>query len=287
MASRHAPWIDYFITDRVATPPDQAGQWPERLAYLPRTMLCYDAPPAARPLPPSRVQCGLPGNGFVFCCFNNSYKIEPRAFAIWMRLLRQVDGSVLWLLRDEAVERNLRASAQAHGVDPNRLVFADCIDRAAHLARQQHADLFLDTFDYNAHTTAAEAYYAGVPVLTLPGRTTVARCGASIAHGVGMAELVAKSEADYERLALRLAAEPNDLAHLKARLAGERTRQPLFDPASLARAFEHAFEHMWSHHVGGNVPVTFALGPQTLEGHDDATPIAPFVADDTAAAAKS
>lgn len=277
MASLHAPWIDYFITDRVATPPDQAGQWPERLAYLPRTMLCYDKPPGALPSPPTREKCGLPGTGFVFCCFNNSYKIEPRAFSIWMRLLRQVPQSVLWLLRDEHIEHNLRASAQAHGVDPNRLVFADRVDRAAHLARQRHADLFLDTFDYNAHTTAAESYYMGVPVLTLPGRTTVARCGASIAHGVGMAELVAQNEADYERLALRLAAEPEYLARLKLRLADEHAHRPLFDPTSLARAFEHAFERMWARHEAGNNPVTFALGPEALERHYEPSLIEPFV----------
>lgn len=278
MASLHAPWIDYFVTDAVATPPEHASQWLERLVYLPRTLLCYDAPPPALADPPSREQCGLPSTGFVFCCFNNAYKIEPRAYSIWMRLLRQVPGSVLWLLRDEAIERNLRALTQAHDVDPRRLVFADRIDRAAHLARQRHADLFLDTFDYNAHTTAAEAYYAGLPVLTLPGRTTVARCGASIAHGVGMAELVAQDEADYERLALRLATEPEYLASLKVRLAVERGHQPLFDPASLARAFEHAFERMWSHHEAGHAPVTFALGPEAVE-REDTSVIAPFVRD--------
>jgi protein O-GlcNAc transferase len=279
MASLHAPWIDYFVTDAVATPPEYASLWLERLVYLPRTLLCYDAPPPELPSSSSREECGLPSNGFVFCCFNNSYKLEPRAFSIWMRLLRQVPWSVLWLLRDEAMVHNLRASAAAHGVDPQRLVFADRIDRAAHLVRQRHADLFLDTFDYNAHTTAAEAYYAGLPVLTLPGRTTVARCGASIALGVGMGELIARDEADYERLGLRLATHPEYLASLKMRLAGERAHRPLFDPASLARAFEHAYERMWSHHEAGNAPVTFALGPEALERRYELSLIAPYVRD--------
>lgn len=277
MTSLQAAWMDYFLTDAVATPFEHAGQWREQLVHLPRTLLCYDPPPANLPQPPSRKDVGLPDEGFVFCCFNNSYKLEPRAFAIWMRLLRQIPGSVLWLLHDADIERNLRAAASAHGIDPRRLVFAERVERTAHLARHQHADIFLDTFEYNAHTTAAEAYYAGLPVLTLAGRTTIARCGASIACGIGMGELVAQDEADYERLALRLAAEPDYLSSLRGRLKQVRTQSPLFDPASLARAFEHAYERMWVHHEGGSAPTAFALGPEALEREYDDSLISPYL----------
>jgi len=277
MTSMAASWMDYFLTDAVATPPAHAAQWQERLVYLPRTLLCYDPPPAALASPPTRRECGLPDDGFVFCCFNNPYKIEPRAFRIWMRLLARIPGSVLWLLRDQGCDANLRAAAQSHGIDPARLVFADRTERTAHLARQQLADLFLDTFDCNAHTTAAEAYYADLPVLTLPGRTTVARCGASIAHGVGMSELIACDERDYEARALRLASSPGELSAIKARLLRDRAHMPLFDAASLARAFEDAFECMWERHATGLPPIAFSVAPQVpSESLGDALH-APFV----------
>lgn len=278
MTSMAASWMDYFLTDAVATPPEHAAQWHERLVHLPRTLICYDPPPTALPAPPTRAKCGLPSEGFVFCCFNNPYKIEPRAFRIWMRLLDRVPGSVLWLLRDHGSDGNLRAAARAYGVDPARLVFADRIDRTAHLARQQLADLFLDTFDYNAHTTAAEAYYAALPVLTLPGRTTVARCGASIAYGVGMSELIAHDESDYEARAFRLATSAQSLAAVKERLLKTRAQLPLFDARSLARSFEHAFEHMWARHESGLPPASFAVPPKALGVRLDDAFVSAFVA---------
>lgn len=276
MTSMRASWIDYFLTDPVATPLGHADQWQERLVHQPRTLLCYDPPPAELPAAPSREQSGLPADGFVFCCFNNSYKIEPRAFAIWMRLLRQVPGSVLWLLHGSDIERNLRSAAATQGVNPRRLVFAKRVERNVHLARHQHADLFLDTFEYNAHTTAAEAYYAGLPVLTLPGHTTVARCGASIAHAIGMEELVARDEAHYEALALRLATEPAYLSNIKLRLKRERAQSELFDPASLARAFENAYEQMWARHAAGHAPASFAVGREALGHRCDEASIVPM-----------
>lgn len=286
MTSLQADWMDYFVTDAVATPSAHAGQWRERLVHLPRTLLCYDPPPVELPRPPSRADCGLPEDGFVFCCFNNAYKLEPRAFAIWMRLLRLIPDSVLWLLHEPDVERNLRAAASAYGVDPRRLVFARRVERHVHLARQQHADLFLDTFDYNAHTTAAEAYYAGLPVLTLPGRTTIARCGASIAHGVGMGELVAQDEAHYQHLALQLADDRDHLSHLRTRLREAPAHLPLFDPASLARSFEHAYEHMWALHAAGRGPAPFVLGTEALERQYDEALVAPYRCTDSAPGAE-
>lgn len=277
MTSMAAAWMDYFLTDAVATPPEHAALWRERLVHLPRTLLCYDPPPSALPSPPSRADCGLPDAGFVFCCFSNPYKIEPRAFRIWMRLLDRVPGSVLWLLRDHGSDANLRTEARACGIDPQRLVFADRIDRTAHLARQQLADLFLDTFDYNAHTTAAEAYYAALPVLTLPGRTTVARCGASIAYGVGMNELIAHDESDYEARAYRFATCAQALAAVRERLLKTRAQLPLFDARSLARSFEQAFEHMWARHEAGLPPATFTVPAQAPGERVDRALLAPFV----------
>jgi protein O-GlcNAc transferase len=264
MSSMAAPWMHYMITDRVATPPEDATLWAERLVYLPRTLLAYDPPPAQLPQPPSREQCGLPPDGFVFCCINSLYKIEPESFRVWMRLLARVPGSVLWLLREPGTDRNLRDAASEHGVDPDRLVFADRVEHADHLVRQQLIDLFLDTFQYNAHTTAAEAYYACVPVLTLPGRTMVSRCGASIAHGIGLPELIAESVEDYEARAYRLATMPGELAAIKAKLLEQRVASALFDPAGLARCFEQAFEQMWAQHTAGLAPESFSVPAEAM-----------------------
>ena len=179
----------------------------------------------------TREECGLPAAGFVFCCFNNSYKLTPGLFAIWMRLLVQVEGSVLWLsaVNPLAVE-NLRNEAAARGVAPERLVFAERLPLLEdHLRRLQLADLFLDTFHYNAHATANHALWAGLPVLTCPGESFASRVGASLLKAVGLPELVAGSPQEYEALALELATQPEKLQALRARLAENRLTRPLFD----------------------------------------------------------
>jgi predicted O-linked N-acetylglucosamine transferase (SPINDLY family) len=192
----------------------------------------------------------LPEGGFVFCCFNTSYKILPGVFAIWMRLLAKIPGSVLWLLdTSPEVVANLRAEARAARVDPQRLVFAPRVSVGAHVARNAAADLFLDTYPYGAHTTANDALLAGLPVLTCAGDTLVSRIAGSQLAAIGLPELITTSASNYEALALELASRPQLLASLRARLRENRVHAPLFDMARYARDFEDAMERLWSEHA--------------------------------------
>ncbi len=209
----------------------------------------------------SRVECGLPEKGFVFCSFNASYKIGPDVFETWMILLKAVPGSVLWLLEDNRfAPGNLRREAEARGVAASRLVFAPRLPLAEHLARHQAADLFLDTFPVNAHTTASEALWAGLPLLTIAGETFVSRVAGSLLRTVGLAELVTSCLDDYRAMALRLANDPGLLADLHARLASNRKTSPLVDAERSARSLEKAYTTMWEIHVSGEKPRAFAVG---------------------------
>ena len=182
----------------------------------------------------------------MFCCFNKSCKILPAVFAIWMRLLHAVPGSVLWLLASEAeATANLRREAAAAGVDPARLIFAPKVPQQRHLARHAAADLFIDTFPYGAHTTTNDALLVGLPVLTCAGETLVTRLAGSQLHAIGLPELVTANFADYEALALRLAREPQTLAGFRARLAANRRTHPLFDMARYTRDFEDGLQAIW------------------------------------------
>jgi predicted O-linked N-acetylglucosamine transferase (SPINDLY family) len=198
--------------------------------------------------------------GFVFCCFNANHKIAPEIFAIWMRLLKSVGGSVLWLLEDNpAATRNLRASAQAHGVTPDRLIFAPRTNPASHLARQTNADLFLDTLPYNAHTTASDALWAGLPVLTMRGSSFAGRVAASVLTSAGLPELVTNSPEEYEKLALQLAAEPAQMAAIKRKLADNRATCALFDTNRFTRNLETAYRIMQERSQSGLNPENFAV----------------------------
>src|SRR5690606_17676928 len=204
-----AEFIDYVVADHTVIPEAERVHYIERIAYLPHS---YQVNDRRRPLPagrPARSACGLPEEGFVFACFNANYKITPEMFSIWMRLLRAVEGSVLWLFEGNAwAARNLRAEAASRGVAPERLMFALRLKLDEHLARLAEVDLFLDTLPYNAHTPASDALWAGLPVLTTPGRSFAARVGASLLRAVGMEELIAASPEEYEALALALARDP-------------------------------------------------------------------------------
>src|SRR5208282_6526037 len=192
----------------------------ERPLYMPHMAYPSDTTRLPPGPPPSRAACGLPPTGFVFCCFNNAYKILPDVFALWMRLLAAVPGSVLWLLQTGAeAEGNLRREAQAAGVDPARLIFAPRLSVQAHVARNATADLFLDTYPYGAHTTANDALLAGLPLITCVGETLVSRIAGSQLAAIGLPELITDSLQDYEALALRLATEPGLLQGLRERLA--------------------------------------------------------------------
>lgn len=239
--------MDYILADRHVIPPEHWRFYDEQVVYLPDAYL----PPASNlqiaETTPSRADCGLPPTGVVFCSFNHDYKILPAVFAVWMRLLLQVPGSVLWLMsRSERSQRNLRASAQAAGIDPDRLVFAQRVPRVEdHLARYRVADLFLDTHPYNAHSTAADALLAGLPVLTCSGQSFPSRVAGSLLQAAGLPELVTHTVADYEQLALALARDPARLAALKARLLERQRDSALFDVDAFTRHLETAYIAMW------------------------------------------
>jgi protein O-GlcNAc transferase len=240
-----ADFIDYVITDRIATPPEQQTNFAERFLHLPDCYCPSDTRREISPQPPSRDACGLPASGFVFCCFNNSYKILPHVFDVWMRLLGAVEGSVLWLApANSAVGPNLAREAAQRGIDPSRLVYAQVVSLSEHLARHAHADLYLDTTPYNAGTTANDALLMGVPVLTTPGETMASRVAASQLTALGMPELVTEDLAAYEATALRLARNPEEHSALRARLRANRGTRPLFDMARFTRGLEEALERV-------------------------------------------
>jgi len=255
-----APFIDYAIVDANVVPASDEHAYSEKLVYLPECFLCNDRRRKIADRTPSRAECGLPTDGFVFCCFNNSYKINAPVFDIWMRLLTAVPGSVLWLRADNNSARaNLQREATARGVAPQRLVFAERVDsNSDHLARHRVADLFIDTLPYNAHITASNALWVGLPVLTCTGRSFAARVAGSLLHAIGLPELVTGSLPEYEALALRLATCPAELRALRDRLAYNRSTHPLFDTPRWTRHLEAAFQEMWRLHCDGEQPRSFA-----------------------------
>jgi protein O-GlcNAc transferase len=240
-----APWIDYLVADPVLIPDDARPHYSERIALLPH---CYQPNASWQPVAPTslrRRDAGLPEAGFVFCSFNNSYKITPDVFAVWMRLLEQVPGSVLWLIEANAgAVAHLRSEAVRQGVAGERIVFAERTHRDAHLSRHQLADLFVDTLHYGAHTTASDALRAGLPVLTCLGETFASRVAPSLCRAVGLDELVSDSVAAYEATALALAADRERLGALRGRLAAALPRSPLFDAGRFALDLERLYEAM-------------------------------------------
>jgi protein O-GlcNAc transferase len=253
--------VDYFIADRIVVPPGAERFFTERLVFLDGCYQVNDRQRAIAAETSSRAQASLPENGFVFCCFNNNYKIAPAVFDVWMRLLAAVEGSVLWLLADRGSEDNLRREALSRGVHPRRLVFAPRLPLAAHLARHRLADLFLDTAPVNAHTTASDALWAGLPLITCAGQSMVARVAASLLSAVGLAELVSADLAQYETLALALARDPARLAELRRRLEAARLTAPLFDTARTCRQLETAYLTMGETRRRGNPPRSFTVPP--------------------------
>jgi len=235
-----ASFMDYLVVDRTIVPPELRDAYSEKLIYLPGSYQPNDR----RPIASSnwtRERAGLPEKGFVFCCFNNSYKISPREFGIWMELLKKVEGSCLWLLgAGSAVEDNLRREARRRDIDDGRLVFAPALAVNEHLARHRLADLFLDTFAYTAHTTASDALWAGLPMVTKLGQGFAARVGASLLRTAGFEELVTDSDDAYAQLALDLALQPGRLAAIRDRLRSQIAESPLFDGPLFARHFESA-----------------------------------------------
>jgi len=235
---------DYIITDPFVTPLSTAADYSESFAYM-----RHSYQPHGRTgeigIKPARSEVGLPETGFVFCCFNQAYKITPSVFDLWCRLLEDTPGSVLWLLHAREAEGNLRREAFARGIGADRLIFAPDMGQSRHLGRLQLADLVLDTAPYGAHTTASDALWAGVPIVTCAGDTFASRVAGSLLHAVGMAELIAANEDDYIAIASVLANEPERLAKLKAKLGREHLTAPLFDVAAYTRSLEDLYETMW------------------------------------------
>ena len=240
-----ADYMDYIIADKTLIPQETQQAYSEKIAYLSGSYQVNDRKRFISDRQFTRQDLGLPENGFVFCCFNNNFKILPATFAGWMRILKALEGSVLWLFQDNpwAVE-NLKQEALNHGVDPSRLVFAERMPLAEHLARHRQADLFLDTFPYNAHTTTSDALWTGLPVLTLMGNSFASRVAASLLNAIGLPELISNSQEEYEALAIELASNPQKLIALKQKLASNKLTTPLFDTPQFTKGLEQVYVQM-------------------------------------------
>ena len=250
-----ADCIDYLIADPVVIPDADQPHYAEKIVYLPNAYQPNDRKRLIADKVFTRSELSLPQEGFVFCCFNNNYKIVPDVFDSWMRILGHVDGSVLWLLKDSDIAaRNLKKEARVRGVDPDRLVFAPRMTLPDHLARHRLADLFLDTLPYNAHTTASDALWTGLPVLTQIGEAFAGRVAASLLRAVGLPELVTTTRDAYEALAIELAGNPAKLASIKRKLSDNRLTTPLFDTALFTRHIEAAYTAMYERHRAGLPP---------------------------------
>jgi protein O-GlcNAc transferase len=257
-----ADFIDYVIADPIVLPFEQQPFYTEKIVQLPDCYQVNDSRRAIAPTAPTRRDAGLPERGLVFCCFNNNWKITPPLFDVWMRLLRTVEDSVLWLIRDnEAAAANLRRQAAERGINPQRLVFAEHAALEDHLARHALADLFLDTLLYNAHTTASDALWTGLPIVSCLGESFSGRVAASLLHAVGLADLVTTNLTDYEALALRLAQDPSALKAVRERLKTNRNSFPLFDTDRFRRHIESAYTTMWDIYKRGEPPRGFRIEP--------------------------
>jgi protein O-GlcNAc transferase len=261
------PYMDYILADEVVIPPGEERHYSEQVVRLPHSYLPHDdrRELAAKP---SRSEAGLPDEGFVFCAFTNAYKINPPVFEVWMRLLRETPGSVLWLrgIAEEA-RKNLEREAQSRGVQAHRLVYAPHVaGMGEHLARQSLADLYLDTLPYNAHSTAVDALWAGVPVLTCAGRSFASRVAASALTAVGLEGLITQDLEQYERRGLELTRDPEQLRSLRSRLESARASAPLFDTARYTRDLEDAFRYMHQRALSAQAPLSIDLAPAALSG---------------------
>ena len=240
-----ADYIDYIIADKTIIPLNSQQYYSERVVYLPNSYQVNDRKRLISDRQFTRQELGLPVNAFVFCCFNNNFKILPETFEGWMQILKAVEGSVLWLFQDNHwAVGNLREEAQKQGIDAQRLVFAERMPLSDHLARHHQADLFLDTFPYNAHTTSSDALWVGLPVLTLTGKSFASRVAASLLNTIGLPELITNNKNEYEALAIELAKNPLKLADIKFKLDNNRLTTPLFDTSLFVKHLEMAYVQM-------------------------------------------
>ena len=258
-----APYMDYLIADRTLVPEQSQVHYSEKIVYLPGSYQVNDRQRRISEHIFTKAEVGLPEQGFVFCCFNNNYKITPVMLDSWVRILNAVPGSVLWLFEDNVTaSTNLRKEAAQRGLDPNRLVFATQMILSEHLARHRLADLFLDTLPYNAHTTASDALWAGLPVLTQAGESFAARVAASLLNAIGLPELIVEKQAEYESLAIKLALNPIKLNALKEKLQQNRLTTPLFDTGLYTRNLEAAYSAMYERYQSDMPPDHIHLSDQ-------------------------
>jgi protein O-GlcNAc transferase len=238
------PLFDYLLTDEYISPPEHAFDYAEKLAYLP----CYQPNDRQRPIGdvPSRQACHLPNDQFIFCSFNQSFKITPAIFEAWMRILNAIPTSVLWLLAcNPTAQKNLMQQARKNGINPDRLIFAPRVSIDQHLARHAHADLFLDTQPYNAHTTCSDALWMDVPVLTIEGDTFASRVAGSLLTALNLSDLICPTLAEYESKAVYYASNPAELEKIKQQLIKNKTNSFLFDTPTFTKALEASFVDMW------------------------------------------
>ena len=250
-----APYYDYIVADKTLIPQESQQYYTEKIIYLPHSYQVNDSKRKISQKLFTRQELGLPESGFVFCCFNSNYKILPATFDVWMRILKAVNGSVLWLLQDNpTATKNLRKEAETRGVDSSRLVFAPRMKLEEHLARHLLADLFIDTLPCNAHTTASDALWAGLPILTQIGQSFPARVAASLLNAMDLSELVTKTSEEYESKAVDLANDTAKLAQIKKKLEQNRRTSPLFDGQLFARHIEAAYVEIHLRHLSGKKP---------------------------------
>jgi predicted O-linked N-acetylglucosamine transferase (SPINDLY family) len=241
-----ADFIDYIIADRIIIPEHLQNKYSEKVLYMPD---CYQVNDRTREIAPtkySRESLGLPSSGFIYCSFNANYKITPTVFDSWMRILKRVEGSVLWLFEDnERSASNLKQEAEKRGVDPSRIFFAKRAPLSEHLARQKVADLFLDTWPCNAHTTTSDALWAGLPVLTFPGEGFASRVAASLVHAVGLSDLVRGSQSEYEEFAIELAKSNDNLLKIRDRLKLDLNESSLFNTKRFVSNLEKLYQDVF------------------------------------------
>jgi predicted O-linked N-acetylglucosamine transferase (SPINDLY family) len=248
-------FLDYIITDRIVTPEDQASYYTEQFVYMPHCYQVNDQTQVIAKKRWSKSDFGLPENNFVFCSFNQGYKIDSEMFRVWMNVLAEVPSSVLWLFaKDKSAEVNLRREAQARGVNPERLIFATKLPKDKHLRRLQLADLAVDTRIYNGHTTTSDTLWAGTPVITMQGTHFASRVSSSILMAIGLPELVTYNLKEYEKLAVRLAHNSDQLDVIRRKLEKNRSVKPLFDTTRFVRNLERAYKEMWEIFLAGKRP---------------------------------
>jgi protein O-GlcNAc transferase len=247
--------MDYVIADKTVIPEEQRKNFTEAVAYMPVTYQVNVSSKEVAIPGPSRTDCELPDKAFVFCCFNSSYKITGELFDIWMRLLSRIENSVLWLfMSNQSVDERIRKAAQKRGVSGSRIIFANRLDHSDHLARHQHADLFLDTLPYNAHTTASDALWTGLPIVTMMGNSFASRVAASLLKAIEVPELIAETPEAYESLALRLATDTNLRKNIADKILRNRETAPLFDTVRFTRDLEAIYQEMHSRSLKGEFP---------------------------------